>query len=128
MLATCVSFYDPKVVMLAGIMTLSVTIALTIYAFTTKVDFTFLGGMLFVLSAIMIIWSIFSLIYGVIFNTLYCILGIMIYSIYLIFDTQMIIGKFGIEYSIDDYIYAALMIYIDIIQLFLYILQLLGRK
>jgi FtsH-binding integral membrane protein len=128
MLAVCCATYDPKVVMLAGLMTAAVTISLTIYAMTTKVDFTFLGGLLFCCATIMFFWSIFSIIYGFVLNSLYCVLGIIVYSIYLIFDTQLIMGKFGIEFSIDDYVYAALTIYLDIIQLFLYILQLFGRK
>ena len=128
MLAVCCATYDPKVVLLAGLMTAAVTISLTIYAFTTKVDFTFLGGLLFCCATIMLFWGIFSLIYGVMFNTLYCVLGIIVYSIYLIFDTQLVMGKLGIEYSVDDYVFASLMIYMDIIQLFLYILQLFGRK
>jgi FtsH-binding integral membrane protein len=128
MLAVCCSFYDPKVVMLAGLMTAAVTISLTIYAMTTKVDFTFLGGLLFCCATIMFFWSIFSIIYGFVLNSLYCVLGIIVYSIYLIFDTQLIMGKFGVEFNIDDYVYAALVIYLDIINLFLYILRLFGRK
>ena len=45
----------------------------------------------------------------------------------LIYDTQLVIGKFGREYEIDDYIFAALAIYIDIINLFSFILRLLGK-
>lgn len=128
MLATAVSFYDPHIVMLAGILTLGVTASLTIYACTTKTDFTFCGGILFCLVTILFIWGLFSIIFGFIANTLYCILGLIVYSIYLIYDTQLVMGKFGVEFDIDDYVFAALNIYIDIIQIFLYILQLLGKK
>lgn len=128
MVATCASFYPIEIVLTAAGMTAAVTIALTIYAFYTKTDFTYCGGMLFVLSALMFTWGFFSLIFGIYLNTLYCLFGVFLYSIYLIFDTQLVLGKFGNEYSIDDYIIAALNIYIDIIQLFLYILSLLGKK
>ena len=128
MLATCVAFYDPKTVMLAGFMTLAVTVSLTIYAFTTKTDFTFLGGLLFCAICILFCVSLFSIIFGFMLNALYCVLGLFIYSIYLIYDTQLIIGKFGTEFNIDDYIYAALNIYLDVIQIFLYILQLIGGR
>jgi FtsH-binding integral membrane protein len=37
-------------------------------------------------------------------------------------------GKFGSEYMIDDYIIASIMIYIDIIQIFMYLLELFGRN
>jgi FtsH-binding integral membrane protein len=128
MLATAVSFYDAQIVMLAGVLTASVTISLTIYACTTKTDFTFCGGFLFCCVTILFVWGIFSCIFGFVSNTLYCVLGLIVYSIYLIYDTQLVMGKFGSEFDIDDYVYAALNIYIDIIQIFLYILQLLAKK
>ena len=127
MVATIAAFNPPEIVITAALMTASVVIALTLYAFTTKTDFTFMGGFLFVFTAVMLFWGIFSLIFGFIFYTLYCVLGVILFGIYLIFDTQLILGKFGLQYSIDDYIIAALNIYIDIIQIFLYILQLLRR-
>jgi FtsH-binding integral membrane protein len=40
----------------------------------------------------------------------------------------MIVGGKRFEISYDDYIFAALILYIDIIRLFLYILAMLGRK
>ena len=44
-------------------------------------------------------------------------LGILIYSLYIIFDTQFIIGQIGLAYNIDDYCLAALNLYIVIILL-----------
>ena len=128
MVATCCSFYQPEVVISAASMTFAVTFALTLYACTTKTDFTFLGGMLFVCVCLLICLCIFSFILSSFLHTLYCILGVLVYSIYLIYDTQLVMGKFGQEYQIDDYILAALMIYIDIIQIFLYLLQIFGRR
>ena len=52
--------------------------------------------------------------------------GVLIYSIYLIYDTQLIMGNVGIQYNIDDYCFAALNLYIDIIYLFLKLLQLIA--
>ena len=51
----------------------------------------------------------------------------VLFGIYLIYDIQLVIGKFGREYEIDDYIFAALAIYIDIINIFSFILSLLGK-
>jgi len=128
MLSYCCAMTEPKIVMLAGVMTVAITVALTIYACTTKTDFTMCGGLLFCLTAMLIVWGIFSMIFGVIFNTLYCILGLLVFSIYLIYDTQLVLGKFGVEFQIDDYVYAALSIYLDIIQIFLFLLRLLSSR
>ena len=40
----------------------------------------------------------------------------------------MIMGGRTIELSIDEYAIAAMILYIDIIQIFLYLLQLLSKK
>ena len=57
----------------------------------------------------------------------YCAMGVILFGMYLVYDTQLICGKHKLKLSIDDYIIAALILYIDIIQIFLYILEILGR-
>ena len=127
MVGTVTAFNPPEIVMTAAALTAAVSVALTVYAWTTKTDFTFLGGFLFVFTFVMLMWGLLMLIFGFFLYTLYCVCGVILFSVYLIFDTQLIMGRFGMEYSIDDYILAALNIYIDIIQLFLYILSILRR-
>ena len=66
-------------------------------------------------------------------HTFYCVLGLLFYSIYLIVDTMRICkdkcSQYGdISFDYDDYIIGALMLYIDIVMIFVYILQLMGRK
>ena len=58
-------------------------------------------------------------------NMIWCSFGIIIFGIYIIIDTKMIIGGERFEISYDDYIFAAMILYIDIIRLFLYILAML---
>ena len=130
MLMLCCAKYNAEVVIAAAALTAGVTVALTIYAFTTKADFTWLGGMLFAGICILIVTG---LLYYIIPPTevlylLYCAAGVFIYSIYLIYDTQLISGKFGNAFEIDDYVIAAVNVYLDIINIFLYILSILGRK
>ena len=59
-------------------------------------------------------------------NAFYCGIGVLIYSIYLVIDTQLIMGGKRYELEIDDYILAAFILYTDIIMIFLYILRLLS--
>jgi FtsH-binding integral membrane protein len=127
MVATACCFYNPKIVMAAVALTAAVVIALTIYACTTDTDFTWMGGLLFVGIVLLLCLSILAFFLPFL-HTLICVLGVFIFSIYLIFDTQLIMGKFGNAYSIDDYIIAALNVYLDIIQIFLYLLQILGGR
>ena len=46
MMGVLTSFYDTNVVIMAEVITLSITVALTIYALQTKYDFTDKGGYL----------------------------------------------------------------------------------
>jgi len=125
MVAVCCSTYDPQIVITAAALTCAVTLGLTYYACTTKTDFTWMGGLLFVCLVVMLFFGILAFFIPIL-KLVYCIFGVLLYSIYLIYDTQLIMGKFGNEYEIDDYIIAAIMVYIDIIQIFLYLLQILG--
>ena len=130
----CMSFYlllicaqyETTVVIAALILTMAATIGLTFYAYIAKANFTFLGGFLF--SMILVSLLCFPLFYWIGGMIIYCLLGIMLYSVYIIYDTQLILGKLGIEYNIDDYCLAALNLYLDIIYLFIRILALLGRR
>ena len=54
-----------------------------------------------------------------------------IFAFYIVFDTQMMLGSWGghkMEFSIDDYAFAALNLYLDIINFFLYILEIVGTR
>jgi FtsH-binding integral membrane protein len=48
-------------------------------------------------------------------------------SVYLIIDTQMIVGGHYLKYSIDDYIMASVNLYLDIINIFIYLLAIMGK-
>ncbi len=61
-------------------------------------------------------------------HAFYIGIGILIYSIYLVIDTQLIMGGKRYEVGVDDYILGALILYTDIIMIFLYILQALSNK
>jgi len=54
---------------------------------------------------------------------IYACLGALLFSIYIIFDTQMILGKGDLKYSLDDAYLAAIKLYLDIVNLFLSILR-----
>ena len=118
------------IVLEAALMTAAMTLGLTIYAMTTKTDFTLCAPFLMVIALTSMMFFILSLIFGWYMNTLYCYFGIILMSFYIVIDTQMIIGGNNRKYQIseDDYIMASVILYLDIINLFLYILQILSKK
>ena len=122
--------YKTNLVILAAGATLTVSTGLIIYAITTKRDFTMMGGALgSALLILMFMGIIQFFLNDSVYNFVYSGLGAFIFSLYLIYDVQLISsGNHKNELSPDDYIYGALSIYLDIINLFLYILQLFNSK
>lgn len=118
--------------MMAGGATALTTVALTVYAFRTKVNIeVFMALTYIVYLAMFPIIIVGFFVWSKVLNTIYCCLGILFYGLYLIIDTMMIVrGKCvsGYGCSYDDYIIGALMLYMDIIMLFLYILRLFGDR
>ena len=56
-----------------------------------------------------------------------CALGALIFGLYIVIDTAIILdgNKYGI--TNDDYVFCAMLIYLDMINLFLRLLQLLAK-
>jgi FtsH-binding integral membrane protein len=99
------------------------------YAIFTPTDFTMKWGIVIVLLVAMLMLGIFSIfMWSPFLTNLYCSLGVIVFGIYLVIDTQMIVGGRRLELSMDDYVVGALILYIDVIQIFLYLLQLLSKK
>ena len=52
----------------------------------------------------------------------------MIYCVYILIDTQLILGGKNKELTLDNYVMGAMLLYVDIIGLFIKILQLTGER
>jgi FtsH-binding integral membrane protein len=72
---------------MAAFMTAGIVVALTIYAMTTKTDFTVCGGALFIIGAGFCLFGLFSFMFGPTMHLIFCIIGVIIFGFYLIFDT-----------------------------------------
>lgn len=124
------ALYQPGSVLLAALLAASVVLALTIYALRTSNDLTMSGGSLYIFGTALFICS-FVLIFvpdSPFWTVLYSGLSVILFGFYLIYDVQIIVGGGRYEIDNDDYIIGALIVYIDIIMLFLHILKLVGEK
>lgn len=117
---TCL-FYNSALVLMACGITLSTFAGLTAYVMYTKKDFNFLGAGLYSCLWIIIIGSIISAFLPKmpIFNLAMAILGCMTAVGYILYDTSEIINRM----EIDEYVFACMSLYIDIIMLFVNLLQ-----
>ncbi len=96
---------------------------LSIYVFQSKRDFSFLGGMLWAsLLALLIAGFVMFFVGSTVANTLYCIVGILIFSGYVLYDTSQIMNHL----EPGQEAVGAIELYLDILNLFLFVLRLLG--
>ena len=123
------SIYSFQIVALALLLTIVATLAITFYACTTKNDFSTCRVGLYVIFSQMFTIGIIAVLFRIRALYAFYTFGMTgVIGIYLVYDTQLILGKLGVGYSVDDYIFATLEIYMDIIRLFLLILRILGNS
>uniref|UniRef100_A0A0K8TNG4 Putative n-methyl-d-aspartate receptor glutamate-binding subunit n=1 Tax=Tabanus bromius TaxID=304241 RepID=A0A0K8TNG4_TABBR len=122
-------FNSEEVLMAVGI-TAAVCIGLTLFALQTKWDFTVCGGVLFVALIIFFIFGIVAIFFSSrTLSLVYSSLGALLFSFYLIYDTQLMLGgKHKMSISPEEYVFAALNLYLDVIQIFMYILSIIGAS
>jgi len=129
------AMYTWQSVVLAAGITVAIFLAMTVYAWTTTTDFTGMGPYLFAALTCLIMFgfalSLLSF-FGVHIEwamMFYDFCGVLLFTFYIVFDTQMMIGgHHKVSFSIDDYCFAALNLYLDIINLFLHLLSLFGER
>ena len=111
------------------LMSLAATVAifggLSLYASTTKRDFSFLGGFLTAALLALIVIGIFNL-FSPLSSTatlVYSFIGILVFSGYVIFDVNRM-KQYGVS---DEAVpLMAVNLYLDFVNLFIYILQFIG--
>lgn len=108
-------------------LTAATVVTITAVACIIKRDLYFLWPLCAVFSVIVII----CVLVGVFVNSKWVVLlvaGIscLLFSLYLLLQTQMVLAKNGKGYAIDDYIIATMHLYIDIVRIFTSLLQILS--
>lgn len=130
MLAAVTVMFDTKVVLIAGFMTAAICLALTLFAFQTRVDFTTFNGIMVVVLLVAVITLAISLFFPTskLFILIASSIMAIIMGIFLVIDTQMIIGgTHSVQMSPEEYVFAAINLYLDIINMFLYILGIVSQ-
>lgn len=115
------------IVLQAFVLTATIFCSLTAYAFFSKKDFSFLGAGLSSALWMLIIWSLMNAFFPATFGFsrgIFALFGAGLFCLYILYDTSMIMRRLGP----DDYIMAAVDLYLDIINLFLFILEILGNS
>lgn len=129
MLGSVASLYSRSEVLMAVGIVAAITLSLTIFALQTKYDFTAMGGALLVVLVVLILFGLIAAIWrNNVVNLVYASLGALVFGLYLVFDTQLMLGgKHRYSISPEEYIFAALNLYMDIINIFIYVLSIIGN-
>ncbi|KAG9451909.1 hypothetical protein H6P81_004813 [Aristolochia fimbriata] len=113
------AFTSGKVILEAAILTTVVVVSLTVYTFwaaSRGKDFSFLGPFLFAAVIALIVFGLIQMLFpmGRITTMIYGCIAALVFAAYIVYDTDNLIKR----YSYDEYIWAAVSLYLDIINLF----------
>lgn len=134
MAAIAASQYETSIVLCAIGATAVSTIVIMLLAKYSPFDITTCGCALCILSIVHLLIALVLVamipLAGLnvsVVNVIIASLGVFIVSLYLMYDTQLIMGGRSAELSPEEYILGAVMLYVDIIHLFQYMLVLFNR-
>ncbi|RMX50607.1 hypothetical protein pdam_00009647 [Pocillopora damicornis] len=115
LVAVISSFHETNIVLIMMGVTTLVCASVMIFACQTKYDFTTWGGVLFCAALAIFFLSIFTPLWLALSTT------------FLAYDVQLVMGGKKYELSPEEYIFASLILYMDIIRIFLLLLAIFGR-
>uniref|UniRef100_A0A3Q2SU56 Zgc:110410 n=1 Tax=Fundulus heteroclitus TaxID=8078 RepID=A0A3Q2SU56_FUNHE len=129
MLGSVAVYFNAEAVLWAVGATALVSFGMSLFAMQSKWDFTAGAGCMWALA-----WSLFTfllmcaIIRSQYLYIFYAYLGTVLFSLYLVLDTQLILGGKHRKYEIspEEYVFAALNLYLDIVTLFLLLLQIIN--
>lgn len=125
------SFHQTNIVLIMMGVTTLVCASVMIFACQTKYDFTTWGGVLFCAAVAIFFLSIFTPLWLALNTTVGKILigGLLalVFVAFLAYDVQLVMGGKKYELGPEEYILASLILYIDIVYIFLLLLAIFGR-
>jgi len=124
-IAAVTTFYDSVIVIKAAVITATVFGSLTMYTFNSKKDYSSWGAALYCGLWILICTSFMNIFFhSPMFEQLSAAAGAGLFCLFIIYDTHLIMKKL----SPEEYILASINLYLDIINLFLEILRIMGES
>lgn len=116
-----VAYVYPGPALSAGITTAAIFIGLSVYAHVSKKDFHFLGGFLFMGLLGIIIMAVLNIFFlhssAIAFGI--SVVGVVVFCGFILYDTSNIMRR----YPPNEYISATLALYLDILNLFWFLLR-----
>lgn len=100
--------------------------ALTAYVFWTKQDFSYLGGALFAGLIGMLVVGLIAMFTGMgsTMDLAYSLFGVLLFMGFVLYDTSNLLHR----YPSNEYVLATAALFLDVFNLFLYMLRILGGR
>lgn len=127
------SSYQLQAVLLAAGLTAIITVGLAVYALQTKHDFTMQGGLLLTLLLGLVFTGVLAAFTrSPAMHLLLAGLGAVLFGAYIVYDVQLLAGNVAgeqaaVQLSPDEYVVGAIMVYVDIVNLFLHLLRFIAE-
>nr|XP_057937836.1 protein lifeguard 1 [Doryrhamphus excisus] len=123
---TMASYHNTRSVVITMASTLVISFTIIAFSTQTRYEMGICHGLLLILGVDLLMFGVFSTFYySYIAEVCYGSLGALLYALFLMMDCQMMMGLMGHRLDPEEYVTAALMIYLDIMLIFIY---LLGRR
>ncbi|XP_048866363.1 protein lifeguard 2a [Brienomyrus brachyistius] len=127
------SYHNTRVVLLCVGICALVCLGVTLFCFQTKFDFTLCHGLIFSLMMVLMMTGlllVFTVPFGYIpwLQTAYAGLGALVFTLFLAFDVQLLMGNRRYSLSPEEHVFGALCLYMDIVYIFFFLLQLFGSR
>ncbi|KAM5335964.1 protein lifeguard 4 [Glossophaga mutica] len=120
--ASVVTLYDVYIILQAFVLTTAVFLGLTMYTLQSKKDFSKFGAGLFAVLWILCLSGILKLFfYSETMELVVAAVGALLFCGFIIYDTHSLMHRL----SPEEYVLASISLYLDIINLFLYLLRFL---
>ena len=123
------SLYYFHIVSISLFMTFIAPLIIVIYSLIEKEDYSYLKlGLLVFFAQLLIIWFILVFFEIKVRYMIFTFFSMTLLGNFFVYDTLTIIDKFGRFYSVDDYIFATLEIYIEAAKTILFLLKTFGQS
>ncbi|XP_055487472.1 protein lifeguard 1 [Leucoraja erinacea] len=128
MVGMIASFHDTASVVIALGTTVAVCLGIILFSLQTRLDLTYCYSFLLVFSIVVLMFGFFCIFfYSQVLQVVYGCLGALLFCLFLAVDIQLVLGKNQLSLSPEEYIFAALVLYLDIVSIFTFVLMLVGN-
>ncbi|XP_030456697.1 protein LIFEGUARD 4-like [Syzygium oleosum] len=127
MVGLACAFMEEKIILESAILTSVAIVALTCYTFWAVKrgrDFSFLAPFLFASLLVLLVFTLIQIFFplGKLSTMIHGCLGAIVFAAYIVYDTGNLIKRL----SYDEYIWAAVALYLDVLNLFLSFINIFG--